>query len=280
MILFIRIISLLMLGIITSGCIEVNTTIKLNKDGSGTVEETVFMNSAIVDMIKEFTASFSDDTINAEEFSLFDEEELKIRAGELGEGVSYLSGIRLSEDGKEGYKAVFGFSDVNKLKVDQNPNSRIPDSPESEPVPEEKEYLTFEFSKGDSPEIIIHMPDLKDKKDESYVEDDEMVDEEFHQDSLNADTSGISQFKNFLKDFRISLDIQVDGEIESTNATYVEGRNISLFKIDFEKLIENTEKLEQLRQANPDNFQEVKNMLRDIPGIQIEVTDPVRIKFR
>lgn len=266
-------------GIILSGCIEVSTTVKLKKDGSGTVEETVFMNSAIVDMIKEFTASFSEDSSNAEEFTLFDEEELKKRAGELGEGVTYLSGIRLSEDGKEGYKAVFAFPDISKLQVDQNPNSRIPDSPDSsEPVPEENEFLTFEFIKGDSPEIVIHMPE-QNKKEEQDSEDEES-EQEVQYDSLGQDTSGISQFKNFLKDFRFALDIEVEGDIESTNATYVEGSNISLFKIDFEKLIENTEKLEQLRQANPANFEEVKKMLQDIPGIQIEVNDPVRIKFR
>jgi len=267
--------SLLFGSFFLSGCIEVNTTVKVNADGSGTVEETVFMSDEIINMIKEFSSSF-DSTDTVEEFTLFNEAELKEKATKLGEGVEYISGSKITEEGKEGYKAIYSFKDISKLQIDQDPTSRIPDNPEAQAEQVVKEYLTFSFVKGKPSEIIISMPS---SEKESEAEEEEEFPDVDSVDSIDADSTGLSELKYFLKDFSFSLNVQVDGTISSTNATYVEGSNITIFSMNFGELLKNAEKLKELEKSNFQDLQKVKDIIKDIPGIKIEMNNPVSIKF-
>ena len=55
-------IKYLFVGIIFSifltGCLQVNTTVNLNKDGSGTIEEIFVMKTEVINMMKEFAMAF------------------------------------------------------------------------------------------------------------------------------------------------------------------------------------------------------------------------------
>ncbi len=85
-----KFLSIFLLGIILSGCIDVHYKMTLKSDGSGTIEETVYMNAAMVQMIKGFMAMGNQEG-EQEEFSLLDEVELRNEAMEMGEGVEYVS---------------------------------------------------------------------------------------------------------------------------------------------------------------------------------------------
>jgi hypothetical protein len=264
--------------IFTQGCIEVKTTIKLNKDGSGTVEETVLMSSAIVNMLRDFVNSFKEfdeDSVKTEkeEFNLYNEEDLKKRADNYGEGSRFVSGKEIKEEGKEGYAVIYSFDDINSLRIDQNPNSRIPEAIESDSDAEHnKEYLTFNFNKGNWNELIINMPPASFSPEEFKEEENE--------ESGEMSVEELEQSKQFIKDMRISLSLIIDGRITESNATYSSGSEVLLFDVNFNELLENPEKLEELRKTNPDNMQQLKDVIRDIPGIKIETNDPVRIKFQ
>jgi uncharacterized protein YcfJ len=129
------------------GCIQIETKVNVNKDGSGTVEETVLMSNQMVQMLNEFITGFSSDTVEAEEFNLFNEEDLKERESDLGEGVKMISGSEYKTDDQQGYKVTYSFPDLNKIKIDQSPDSRIPDDASGTEVTE-KSYVTFTFSQG------------------------------------------------------------------------------------------------------------------------------------
>ncbi|MGE5810947.1 MAG: hypothetical protein ACM339_05560 [Ignavibacteria bacterium] len=63
--------------LIFPGCIEVKTLITVNKDGSGTIEETMVMSEQVVEMMKGFSAAFSSDSTQQQDFNIFDENNLK-----------------------------------------------------------------------------------------------------------------------------------------------------------------------------------------------------------
>lgn len=255
-----------------SGCIQLQTKITVKKDGSGTLEETVLMSKEMINMMNQFIMGFADDSSKGEEFNLYNEEDLKNRTSELGEGVTFISGTEIKDKENEGYKVVYSFSDLNKLRIDENPDSRIPDDA-GNVVTEDKEYITFNFKSGDISEVIIKMPL---KPEETKEEEDREI--ETPQDSLAE--ADISRMKFFLKDFSISLTVDIEGEIVETNSDYHQGSEITLFNVNFGELIDNTQKLEELKKINPDNIMELKEIMKDIPGIKIETSDPVVIKFR
>ena len=269
MIKILKLLVVVFISFLLSGCIEIQTKVNINKDGSGTVEETVLMSNEMIQMLNEFMSGFASDSIQQEDFKLYNEEDLKKRETELGEGVKLVSGSEIKTESKEGYRVVYSFADLNKLKIDQNPASRVPDDT-SEVEVEDKNYITFSFNKGDTPELKINMPPAQ--KDEK---EDEIKAEE---DSLND--GDMSEMKFLLKDLSISMIIKVDGEITETNADYVQDSEVTLINLNFGELLENPQKFNELKKIHPENPKELKELMKDIPGIKIETNDPVVIKFR
>ncbi len=264
----------ILIPLVFIGCIELSTKININPDGSGTVEETVLMTTEMVQMLNEFMTGFGSDTTKPEEFKLYNEEDLKGRASKMGEGVEFASGTEIKNKSKEGYKVVYSFSDLNKLKIDQSPDSRIPDFDLEYEVKENK-YVTFSFTRGNTSEINIKMPDVKKDEDEQEEADSST---EAENDSLSE--NDLSEMKFFMKDLSVSLMVKVNGEIIETNAIHHEDSSITLFSLNFGELLNNTEKLNELSKINPDDLKELSEVVKDIPGVKIEINDPVVIKFR
>jgi hypothetical protein len=104
-----------------TGCFQVETLIRVKPDGSGTIEETFMMNKAIMQMMGGMLTQMGEGAgaqqpeqqILKEAFSLFDDAKLKQEAGDKGEGVTYVSGRRLSTETFEGYQATYAFTDIN-----------------------------------------------------------------------------------------------------------------------------------------------------------------------
>ena len=270
-------ISLLIFSVVLAiaGCIDVKTKIKVNKDGSGTIEETMLMSSEMVQMMKQFMSGFGADSTNTQEFNLYNEEELENKASDYGEGVQFLSGKELKRDGREGYAAIYSFADLNKLRFDQNPDSKMPEGVEAaEQEPVQKEYITFKFDRNDGSEITINMPPTS---KESEKTDSTIDTGDTSTDSLN--TGDLSKLTAMLKDFNISLVVETDGEIKETNASYVDKSSVTLFDLNFNLLLNDPEKLKALKKINAGNIEEVKDLLKDVTGIKIETNNPVKIKF-
>ena len=266
-----RLIFMLFISAALSGCIEVNTLITVNNDGTGTVEETVMLSREIIDMITELQSSFASDTAAPEPFQFYKEDELRKNAELYGIDVSYLSSEPLSTQSKEGYTVKYEFKDINNLKINQNPNSRVKLESIDEEPEVDQEFITFNFIKDMPSEIRISMPL------EKQLEKDETPEEE---NQTEMDTTGMTdQLIKIFQDLKFTLAVDVNGKIVQTNAFYVENNRVTLFEINFAELISNSEKLKEFKETDPQNFEQVKKILRSIPGIKVEPNNQLFIKF-
>ncbi len=263
------------LGIFLNGCIEMHTILKLNKDGSGSVEENIFVGKAVIDMFKEFVSAFADSTQPQQEFNLFEEEKIKSKTSDLGEGVEFVSMETIKTSEKEGYKAIYKFKDVNKVRLNQDPSNEVPMGEPTEASEKPKEEVQFKFTKGKPNRIEFKFPDEIKKTDKKKTDSPA----ETKEIDAEADSANMEQMVNVMKDMKAKIEIQVEGKITNTNATYVDGNTITLFDIDFEKLLSDVDKLEQFKKANPDSFEEVKKLVKDIPGIRVELNKKVFVEF-
>lgn len=269
-----KIFPILLAIIFLAGCIDVEYKMNLNADGSGTIVETVYMNTAMVQMIQGFMAMGGDST-NQEEFSLLDEVELRKEAVELGEGVKYISGEKLKDNGREGYRAVYEFEDVNKIKMDQDVSDKAPSmGGEDEETPEDD--ITFKFTKGDPATLIIYMPD---EDDEIQIEEETEVEAEDTEFKDEVDEEWTEEMKNMMSGFRISIQIEVDGDIVETNATHVDGTTITLMEMSFDELLEDPEQFKKLKKLDDASYEETREFLKDIPGIKFETNETVEVVF-
>ncbi len=254
-----------------SGCIEVQTLVNVNKDGSGTIQEKVLFSKEMVSLLSSFNVSDSTASKSKSGSPFYDVEKLKSEAGNMGEGVRYISSKQITEGDREGYTATYGFSDLNKIKVSDNPGNKASIGNSQEDKNKKKQYLTFNFKPGSPAQIIINIPKEDNKKPATETK--------VKKDTSNMNNPFAKHFLNMMKDFRFSLELNVNGKIENTNATYVKGSKVTLFDVEFDKLMKDKNKVDELYNLQNSDSEEMKKLLKSMPGVKIEMENPVNIKF-
>lgn len=282
-----------------TGCIQVDTLIKVNPDGSGVIEETFLMKKAFVQQIKatmeqmtkqmeqqmtegqqeEETIQSKEDQKKPESFDIFNEKELRERANKLGEGVTYLSGSKIVTDDYEGYKAIYAFKDIQKIKINQNPGEKVPSGPQQGGPDQkvQKEYITFIHTKGKPAELIIKLPSDKTKGPSDDIPEEKIPPPSADDQQAEA---MMAQMKQIFEGMKISFSVEVKGTILETNATHRKGSRVTLMELDFGKLIEMAEQFKKFSMAQPETLEETKQFMKDIPGIKVDLNNEIKIKFQ
>lgn len=258
-----------------TGCLQVNTTVNLNKDGSGTIEETVIMKDAVINMVKEFAASF--DSTNSEEFEMFKEDELISKAKNYGDGVKYLSGEKVKVKGYQGFKAVYSFSDINKIKINPSPENKVPfgdDLGEDETATMD-DLLKFDFNKGNPSTLVINFP--KHEEDKSEAEETNEESTEFEDSTFTEETE--QKMIEMFDGMKINVSFNFNNSIKETDASFVDGNKITLLEVDFSEVIKHKDVLEKLQNSKPETMEQFKEVIGDLPGIKVEFKEKVTIKF-
>jgi hypothetical protein len=263
-----------LLAVCLTGCMQIEQTIKVNVDGSGTIEQKVLMNKEIIAQLKAMSAGFGQLGADAKpaktkEFNLLDEEKLKTEASKMGEGVTLVSAKPLTTETGEGYIATYSFADVNKVKIDQNPGSAAPKGPGPAQPEKKPEFVTFKFTKGNPAQLVINTPAGK------FTQPKKKTDAEKAQAEAGA-AMAAQMFKNM----RIAISVEVAGKIVETNATYHDGSHVTLIEMDFNKLLADPAKFKEFAQMEPDSIEAAKKLMKDIPGIKAETNDQVTIRFK
>ena len=259
--------------VILSGCLQVNTKVNLNRDGSGTIEETVVMKNEMIKMMKEFAVMF--DSTKNEEFAMFKEEELKSKASNFGEGVKYVSGEKLTIEGYEGYKVVYAFTDVNKIKLSPSPDDKIPfgDDLNKDEEKAVDDYLKFNFTKGNPSTLVVNFP--KPQMEEEIKPDSNYTPIE---DSTFTDQME-QKFVEMFDGMKMALYFNFEDPIDETDASFVNGSEVTLMQVDFSEILKHKDVLKKLQNSEPKTMEEFKEAVGDLEGIKIEFKEQVTIKF-
>jgi len=264
---------LLFSSVFIVGCLQVHTTIDLKKDGSGSITEEVLFSNEVVSYMQEFSKSFNDSTSKSDEMTLYNIPQLYKDAKNWGEDVTYHSVENIKTDSLQGYKVVYYFKDINKVKISQNVNSKVSMS-DTIAKKSSLPYAQFKFVKGTP--YVLYISITPEKSPEEQKEENKSE----TSDTVNQNFAMMESFIEMFKQIKISLDINFDGNIIETNASNYNNSKLTLFNIEFAKFLDIPEKLEEFKSLKPDNLIEIEKMIKDIPGIQIETKNELVVKFR
>ncbi len=255
--------------LLLSGCLDMETVITVKPDGSGTVEQTFLMQKDILHMLASMSPEGEDG------FSLMDKEELEKDAEKMGEGVTFVSAEPYERDAFEGYKSVYSFSDISKLRINQNPGANVPDSGMEEEGEDEDEelleFVTFSFAKGNPRSLTIVLPQPEESEsdwDEGQADAEEM-----------PDTGEMEAMMQMYEKMKISMRVIIDGQIRETNATYRDGSTITLMEMDFGKILGDEKTFKKLARTNPGTLEGLKEIVDEVPGIKVELNEKVEVTF-
>ena len=257
-----KIILTVLLPLLLLGCISSGVIVKVNKDGSGEIVQTFKIKKDFVGFL-----SMSEEPTDP---NLIDMESLNLAAKAMGEGVSLTKVEPMTEDSAyAGYKAYFKFQDISKIKVSASPST----SPEA--ISEDsKDWINFDFTKGKTSKLTMHLSeqDTEQTDQKTSSEKDEAV-EASTEEGLG------DQLKEIYKDMHYWMKVEVVGNITNTNALYVDGSQITIFDMNFEKIVENDELFKKVTAENPGSMNEYKDELSKV-GVFIDDKEEITVSFK
>ena len=261
-----------------TGCFQIDKNVQVKPDGSGTITETITMGTTMIAQMKAMASGFGDPAGGAggkaKEFQLLDETKLKEEAKKMGEGVTFVSAKKITAPDREGYTAIYAFTDVNKLKLSTNPpdiggggNLKMTSKADSEPV-------TFTLTKGKTAELTVTTPAMK----PAAAKTKEEAAAEATQEAMSE--AMLPMMQQMFKDMRMAMSVEVLGTITTTNATNKEGSKVTLLDVDFNKILADPAKMKAMTKIKDPNSAEAKAFLKTIPGMKVETVNPVKISFQ
>jgi hypothetical protein len=267
-----KIAVLLAVSLALMGCFESIVLLRVNKDGSGTIEETVVLSDAFMELMKSFAGDQGGEEAEEEENPI-DVAQLTEKATHMGEGVRFESAVPVKTESGSGYKATYSFTDINKVRINQNPGENVNPVPTGgEQQGPAEEWLRFNFNGGRTASLEILYPrDVEMEKEEESSQGEA---------DLDSNPEMMDMMRQLYQDMHLRIAVEVDGRITETNASYVDGSTVTLMDVDFGKILEDEEKFKELLRANPDTIEEMKELVKDNPGIKVEIEDSIRINFR
>lgn len=247
-----------------TGCFQSSTLVKLNPDGSGTIEQTL----SVATRLMALAPTEADKKSAADELKeMFSVEQAKAAAARMGPGVSFVSAGKIDTPERTGLKAVYAFKDVrtltltlinNPFDIDLGGNSEEPMSLVFTHLPNGHALLT--------------------------IKNDDMADAMKPPTKLgpggSRDNDEAEKMMNrMLEGLKLDLTIQV-GHLVKTNIPYVVGGTVTLLSVDFDQVLANTAALDKLDKLDKaETMAEVKVALHGVKGIKINVEPQLTIEF-
>jgi hypothetical protein len=261
-----RFVPIAAVSVLLTGCLNSSTLVRLKPDGSGTIEQTLLMNTqAFKGMLGGLEAQGAKPA-----GPMINEADLKRQAERMG-GVRFVSAEPIkAPNGFEGTKGIYAFDDINKVRVDQDPNISGSTSGTFATEPEPKTPVLFKLVKGASSSVLtITFPDQSQKDASAAAADTPQGGPDMSNPQMMA------MMKAMFEGFKVNIDLDVVGTIIKTNADHVSGSRVTLLEMDLGQLLQDEAKLKELQnKVRPGaSISEVKPYLKDIKGIKIN--DPV-----
>jgi hypothetical protein len=250
-----------------SACLEMNSVVTVNKNGTATIEETALVGAQLKAMLGSLGAQAGPDGQPNPAAGLKDmvpdKAKAEERAKELGEGVTVQSHQEVTTpDGKSGVKVTYAVADINKVKYAPF-NAKDTNSGESA-------KMTFALA-GDT--LTITQP-ADAQKAQAPAEKPQIPKEQMQ--------AQMAMMKPMFAGMRMSMQVKGGAGIASSDATHVDGDTVTLMDVQIDKIMDKPDvfaKFMESSEKNPTQA-EVAEMFKGVDGIKVEGKKAVSIKLK
>lgn len=292
-----RLVPLLAILASTTACLEYTVLLKVRPDGSGELVETTLMKGQMLEMARAMSAMEGEE--GEEGGGLMagqaDEKraEAEARAAKLGPGVTLASWEPVSEEDREGDRAVYRFDDVTALDLQPAPDSgdggEAPATGPGESIRfrwadagSGRKRLVAVFGEETPPEETLaedgaESPEMASAEGEAGAEEMEGFEE--MADAMGAGM--MEMMKPFLAGMKMRVLVEVEGELLETDAPHTEGSQVTLLELDFDQILADPAAWEKLSALDSDASLAVLGpQLQGLPGVRVPAGREVSIEFR
>lgn len=253
----------LIAAIALPSCLESETTVTLEKDGSGTIVEETVLEEQMLQMMTQFAQPGAPEPMS----EMFNEEKAKARATELGEGVEFVKMEVIDEEGRAGARMHYKFSDINDVSL--TPGDAVEKlSGEEAPAPKaeaKEDSAKFEYADGKL-KIIVPATDY-----------DAMA---MSQEDSEQNPQMEEMMNKMLADMRITMKIVIAPGIETSEASYTDGDTITLFDVEVGKMMSQKGKLKKISELSKTDKDAAEAEFKKLEGMKIETKRDVTVTLK
>ena len=268
-----RTAAILLLAGPLAGCLTSSTLLTVKPDGSGTIEQTTTMTPEAMAQVSQLTSglgAMGGVSKGGKPPDLFSESEARAAAAKLGDGVSFVSSQKIKTAEAEGLRAVYAFSDITKVRLNQKPTTPSAGMPGMKLGGSGPDDIHFRFARqpGGTSVVTLVFPE---------VTPDQVKRAQSGETAQAADPQALSMARLILKDLRMSIVLQVAGRIIRTNSPYVQGQRVTLVDMDFNELLADEAILRKLQGI--ESLEQAKTLFKGVKGFTFNFDREVTVEF-
>ena len=256
-----------------SGCISVTNLVKVKPNGSGTLELTFLVNTAV---LKQVGGMLGGEGKVEGKSSMPSAEDLAQQLSKV-QGLKLVSRTPVKRGELEGEKLLLSFDDVNQVRVNEN-------LPDKDAKPDPKDEVRFAMTKqpGGTSLLTISFPDKPAEK--AARREGEQAQETASKSPQKPSPEMLKMLSAFFKDMRMLIAVDVDGTLVRTSSPYVEGNRVTLLDVDMGQLFSNPEGIDKVSSLSlgPDtSITQLREALAKAGVTGLKVNEPkVTIEMR
>jgi hypothetical protein len=248
-------------------------------DGTGTIEQTNLANKQMLGMAAGMAKSAAQEagadaskTPSLDNIGdLFDEARIREQASTFGEGVRFVSSEPLTQDGLTGVKAVFAFEDVRLLNLSNGRSATGGAAPQ----------LRFDLQRAADGGSTLRIRLPEGARPAAPPDAAATTPPATTPPRQEIPPEALAMVRNMFKGARLTVGVEVDGAIVTTDAPSREGSRVTVFGLDFEQLLSDPAKFAALQGMKPGaDFATVRKALEGVPGVVMPATPTVSVEFR
>ena len=244
-----------------TACFQMSTVMKVNGDGSGTVEHRMLFTAKALVQLRQFAALGGGRAVDPTS-----EQQAREMASALGPGVTYVSSTSVKTPTGEGRDAIYSFTDVNQLRVATQPAAPGGITIRTPVLTTEADALTFSLSHETNGNRVLHV----------IVPENKLI------DAIASNAATLPQqmpmIKSMLAGAQIALTVEPAGALVRASTPYADGKRVTLLEVDLDELLKDSDALLARVQAAK-TPEEVKAALKDAPGLKMTLAREITIEF-
>jgi hypothetical protein len=268
---FLRLSVVLACATLGGGCFQSTALIKVNADGSGTIEHQTLITAAALSQVRQLAGVFGGGARPVDPFS---EDQARETAGKMGEGVTLVSSTPLKTAAGEGRANIYGFRDITRVRFNQvaTPGSTSVRASGLSIGGTDLGTVAFDLRPLDdgAARLTLHLPG-------------NLLDTLVNQASgpiggrraVPADQ--LATLGQALAGMRLSIRVEPAGRLVRTSSPYVDGKTVTIFDLNMDELLREETTLQRLMNAK--TAAETTAVLKDAPGIKINLDREITIEF-
>jgi hypothetical protein len=251
--------ALLFAAMTSSACFQMTTVLKVNGDGSGTIEHRMVYSKAALAQLRQFAALGG----RGQSVDPASEQQARDLVTSIGPGVTYVTSSPVTSPTGAGREATYAFTDVSQLRISTQPAAPAGVSLRAQGLSTDAETITLSITHEANGNAVLHI----NVPEPNFVE------------ALGKPgaTGQIAMIKSLLAGARVLLAVEPAGPVVRTSSPYVEGQRVTLLEVDLDEALKDETLLPRLQAAaTPDA---AKAVIKGVAGLKINLDREITVEF-